>query len=234
MSYCVNCGVELDRTARACPLCHTTVQNPSQPPDTAVPRPFPTQRSEVPLVSRWELALLISAMLLSVGLCCGALNLFLKSERIWSLYVIGAAVMLWIWFVPPLLMRGMHLMLRLILDVAAVGLYVFLISVDLDGRDWFLHLALPIVLLAGAILLFLGMMLRGGKRSILSSVTLLIGALGVFAAGIELFVDRYLHSMWRPGWSIIILAVCVALVIPLVIVRRVPSLREEVRRRFHM
>ena len=142
--------------------------------------------------------------------------------------------MLWIWFVPPLLMRGMHLMLRLILDVAAVGLYVFLISVDLDGRDWFLHLALPIVLLAGAILLFLGMMLRGGKRSILSSVTLLIGAVGVFAAGIELFVDRYLHSMWRPGWSIVILAVCVALVIPLVIVRRVPSLREEVRRRFHM
>ena len=28
MSYCVNCGVELDATASFCPLCHTPVLNP--------------------------------------------------------------------------------------------------------------------------------------------------------------------------------------------------------------
>lgn len=234
MSYCVNCGVELDRTASACPLCHTAVINPATPVDQASPKPFPTQRGEVPPASHREVAFLISAMLLSVALCCGGLNLFLRTERIWSLYVIGASVMLWIWFVPPLLMRGIHLLPRLLLDVAAVGIYIFLISVDLDGREWFVHLALPIILLAGAIMLFLGVALRGGKRSILSSVTLVIGSVGVFTGGIELFVDRYLHALWRPGWSIVILAVCVALVIPLVIVRRVPSLREEARRRFHM
>ncbi len=234
MSYCVNCGVELDRTARTCPLCHTGVSNPKEPVDRTSPRPFPIQPGEVPPVSRREMAILISVMLLSVGVCCGLLNLFLQPERIWSLYVIGAAVMLWIWFVPPLLMRVMHLLPRLLLDMAAVGIYIFLISVDLDGRDWFVHLALPIILLAGAIVLCLGMIFCGGKRSILSRMTLIIGSIGVFTAGIELFIDRYLHGMWRPSWSIVILAVCVALVIPLVIVRRVASLREEARRRFHM
>lgn len=39
---------------------------------------------------------------------------------------------------------------------------------------------------------------------------------------------------WRPDWSITVLAVCVDLCIPLTIVRFVPSLREEARRRFHM
>lgn len=234
MSYCVNCGVELDRTATTCPLCHTIVTNPNQPVDIGSPKPFPTQRREVPFVIKWELALLLTAMFLSVGVCCGILNLFLQQERLWSLYVIGAVVMLWIWFVPPLLMRGMHLCLRLLLDVAAVGIYVYLISVDLNGREWFLHLALPIVLLGGAVMLLLGLLLEGGKRSILSRVTLVIGSVGVFLAGMEFFIDRYLTGTWGPGWSIVVLAACVALVIPLLVVRRVPTLREEARRRFHL
>lgn len=148
MSYCVNCGVELDATASFCPLCHTPVLNPGQPVDEHAPKPFPTQRGEVAPASKRELALLITAMLASVAVCCGVLNLFLNQQRPWSLYVIGAAVMLWIWFVPPLLARGMHLLLRLLLDVAAVAIYVFLISVDLDGRSWFCGLALPIILWA--------------------------------------------------------------------------------------
>ncbi len=233
MSYCVNCGVELDQTASSCPLCHTAVINPTAPVDRNSPKPFPTQKGEVPPVSRWELAMLISAMLLSVSLCCGLLNFFLRGERVWSLYVIGASVMLWVFFVPPLVLRRMSLLLRVGLDMGAVADYLYLISVDLNGGNWFLGLGLPIVLLAGAVTLALGYFLRRG-RSILSGMTAVIGSIGVFTAGIELLVDRYLHLAWEAGWSIVILAVCVALIIPLIIIRRVPSLREEVRRRFHM
>ena len=145
MSYCVHCGVELDATASFCPLCHTRVLDPGQPVDTASPKPFPTRRGEVAPAAKQEVALLITAMLASVAVCCGVLNLFLRADRMWSLYVIGAAAMLWLWLVPPLLARGMHLLLRLLLDVAAVALYVYLISVDLNGRDWYLGLAAPII-----------------------------------------------------------------------------------------
>lgn len=41
MSYCVNCGVELDSTASFCPLCRTPVVNPRQPVDTGSPPPLP-------------------------------------------------------------------------------------------------------------------------------------------------------------------------------------------------
>ena len=160
MSYCVHCGVELDPTASFCPLCHTPVADPRQPVDTGSPKPFPTRRGEVAPVSKVEVGLLITAMLASVAVCCGVLNLFLHAGRAWSLYVIGAAAMLWLWLVPPLLARGMHLLLRLAVGVGAVLLYVYLISVDLDGRTWFLGLAAPLILWGGAVLLVLGLVLN--------------------------------------------------------------------------
>lgn len=232
MSYCVHCGVELDPTAKSCPLCCTPVYDPASPVCTSGERPFPSNRSEVALPSRPEVALLITVMLVSATLCCALLNIFLRPQRLWSLYILGAAVLLWVWSVPPLINRKMPLWFRLFLDGLAVGTYVLLIAVDLDGLDWFMGLALPIVLLGDACVLFLGALLP--RRSILSGTTLAIATLGVFLMGLELFIDVYTDGSWDPTWSLIVLAVCVALIIPLIVVRRVPSLREEARRRFHM
>ena len=233
MSYCVNCGVELDDTASECPLCQTPVHNPNRPVDEASPKPFPTQRGEVLPVSRQESALLISVILVSISVACGVLNIFLRAGHIWSLYIIGAAIMIWFWFVPPLIQRKINRVLRLILDIGAIALYVFLIALALRGTDWYLGLALPIILMGGAVALFLGLVLRG--RSILTSVTLIIGSVGVFCCGLEVFMDRwFLDGHWSLEWSLVVMAVCVAIIVPLIIIRRVPSLREEVRRRFHM
>ncbi len=233
MSYCVNCGVELDPTAEACPLCHTPVYHPRQPIDRESPKPFPTERQEVPLAAKWELAVLISAMLASAAVCCGILNIFLRAG-LWSLYIIGAAVMLWIFLVPPLLRRGLSPVIQLLADVAAVSAYVGAIAWNLHGLGgWYLHIALPVILWLGAELLTVMLPLRRG-RSILSTITIIIGAIGVFPVGVELFCDLYFRGVWQPGWSLVVLTIGVALMIPLIVVRRVPSLREEVRRRFHM
>ena len=233
MSYCVNCGVELDSTAEACPLCHTPVYHPRQPIDQESPKPFPTERQEVPLAAKWELAVLISAMLASAAVCCGILNIFLRAG-LWSLYIIGAAAMLWIFLVPPLLRRGLSPVIQLLADVAAVSAYVGAIAWNLHGLGgWYLHIALPVILWLGAELLTVMLPLRRG-RSILSTITIIIGAIGVFPVGVELFCDLYFRGVWQPGWSLVVLTIGVALMIPLIVVRRVPSLREEVRRRFHM
>lgn len=201
MSYCVNCGVELDPSAKTCPLCGT----PAWHPELDAPPYFPANSAAVQPASRREAAILLTAMLVSVSLCCGLLNLFLPTDRPWSLYVIGAAVMLWVWFTLPMVLRRLPVFFRLTADVAAIGIYVWLISIDLGGSRWFRGLALP-----------------------------LIGWAGLLAMGIEFCIDRYFRGVWQPGWSLIVLAVCVGLIIPLRIVRRVPSLREEARRRFNL
>jgi len=234
LSYCVNCGVEVDATNTQCPLCQTAICNPNQPVDTRSPKPFPEEMEVIGPASKRELAILLSVMFASMAFACGILNFFLNPERMWSLYVIGIAIMLWIWFVPMLLVHKVPMWFWLVCDVLSVGLYVFLISLDLNGLNWFLGLALPIVLLATASVLFLGIALRGGRRSILSAITLIIGTGGVFLLGVELFLDLYFTQTWQPAWSIVALTVCIALIIPLVVVRRVSGLREEARRRFHI
>ena len=127
MSYCVNCGVGLDPSAKTCPLCGT----PAWHPELDAPPYFPANSAAVQPASRREAAILLTAMLVSVSLCCGLLNLFLPTDRPWSLYVIGAAVMLWVWFALPMVLRRLPVFFRLTADVAAIGIYVWLISIDL-------------------------------------------------------------------------------------------------------
>ena len=84
------------------------------------------------------------------------------------------------------------------------------------------------------LLVLLGLVLRVYRRSALTTMTILIGSIGVFVFGMEFFVDRWLHQLWSPSWSLVVLTICIGMVIPLIIIRRVPALREEARRRFHL
>ena len=174
MSYCVNCGVELDDSAERCPLCGT----PAWKPDPAAPSYFPTKPAEVPPASRKAAAALLTAMLASVSLCCGLLNLILPTEHPWALYVAGAAVMLWVWFALPMLARGIPIFFRLTADVAAIGVYVWIISLALHGGKWFRGLVLPMLAWACVVVFLLSFLLRDGRRSRLSSLALCIGAAG--------------------------------------------------------
>lgn len=234
MPYCVNCGVELDKTAGFCALCQTAVYHPDHLPDTSAQPPFPPEAQTIGPANKREVAMLLSVMLACAMTACLVLNLFLLPSRLWSMYAVGACVMLWVWVVPGLLIRKTPLWLVLLADSASVGAYVFLIAIAVDGMAWFLGLALPLLLLAAATAFWLGLFLGGQKRSILTTLTVIIGSAGVLLFGVELFIDRYLHQLWQPGWSVIVLVVSFALVIPLVVVRRVPRLREEARRRFHV
>ncbi len=232
MSYCVNCGVELGQSAEKCPLCGTQAWHPEHwTPDAPY---FPTKPAVVEPVSKRALALVLTSMLVSVSLCCGMLNLVLTADNPWALYVVGATAMLWVWFVLPLLARHLPIFVRLTADVLAIGLYVFLIALGLDGLSWFRSLALPILAVACVDVFVLSFLLRGGRRSILSRTMLSIGAAALLALGVEACIDRFLDGAWRPGWSIIVLAVCIGLVIPLCVFRCVPTLREELRRRFSL
>lgn len=234
MSYCVNCGVELDDTAEFCPLCQTPVCNPRRPVDRGSPTPFPTERSEVSPASMREVAVLISAMLGSAALCCGLLNLLLLNGQTWSFYVIGAAAMLWVFIVPPLLWRKLPLPVLTLLDGLAIGLYILLVAWEVDGLDWYVQLALPTVVLLALILLAQVLLFQKRRISTLSTISVVIASIGLFVAGLELVGDLYFHGEWGPSWSLVVIIVLGTLEIPLIVVRRVPGLREEVRRRFHM
>lgn len=234
MSYCVNCGVELGEELKRCPLCGTPVINPNEAGEETAETFFPKRQPDIKPVSKKELALLLSSMFASVALCCGLLNLVLRPDAVWSLYAVGACAMMWIWFVVPLLLRRLPLIAKTAVNSAALALYVFLIAVKLDGMNWFLQIALPIIFFGAAVVILDCVVIRKGRRSILASVVIFLIEIGLMSVVIELTVDYFIRECWSPAWSLIILAVCTGLSVPLLVVRAVPSLREEVRRRFHL
>ena len=226
--YCVNCGVELNPGAERCPLCGT----PAWKPDPAEPPYFATKPPEIPAVENYSLAILLSSMLLSVARCCGLLNLILLPGRFWSYYVIGAAVMLWVWFVLPMVFRKLPVVIRLTLDVAIVGVYIWLISIDLNGGAWFRGLVVPILIWACVLVFLLCLLSR--NRSILTKISLCVGAVALLVIGIEYAIEYYLFGVAHLTWSLVVATICIALIIPLRVIRHVPALREEVRRRFDL
>jgi hypothetical protein len=231
MPYCVNCGVELSDHADVCPLCQTPVWHPTGAPTGE--SWFPTRPPEVASVSRKGAALLITTILGSIALSCALLNVLMSTRFLWSPFVTGACMMLWVWFALPLLVKKMPAFLRLTLDIAAVCGYVWIASLRMKNRAWFPKLALPIFIAACIIVFVLLFSLRESRHSILTSTTLAVGSLGLFLLIVEYFCDRYFIGFWSPGWSLITGAVCLSIIIPLCVIRHVPFLREEIRRRFY-
>ena len=70
MSYCVNCGVELDASLRECPLCHTPVINPVEAGKEFPPSPYPVNKGQVEVVKRKDLGILLSVVLIATGGTC--------------------------------------------------------------------------------------------------------------------------------------------------------------------
>lgn len=144
MSYCVNCGVELDASAHACPLCGTPVVNPRCPVDETAQPPFPLARREVEPVDRRSLGLLLTGMLASVAVCCCAINWLAFFPAVpWSLYVAGAAAVLWVWAALPLLARGWPVPVYLLADTAAAAGMLALVAALTNGWGWFARRQCP-------------------------------------------------------------------------------------------
>lgn len=238
MSYCVNCGVELHRTAYHCALCGTAVVNPCRPVDEESPKPFPEERQPPPPDNRRYVARLLAALLCLPVLVCLVTNLVFGGTA-WSVYPIGGIVLFWVLVAVPLLYREPKPVGILLIDALAILLYLFVIAAFagqglIVGLHWYLRLALPIVVIvAAAVLVPVGVLGRR-KWDGLQASALLFCDVGVALVGIELALSFFIGHPFRLAWSWIVLVSCLAMALALIIVERSPRLREELRRRFHV
>ena len=234
MSYCVNCGVELDRTAKKCPLCRTDVINPNCPVDETTPTPYPVEKGTVDPVSRKGISVFLSVVFIAIAIACLLLNLFLfNQEGFWSAYVMGGCLLLWILFVPPMILR-VPVLLILILDGATVAFYLLVIATESNGRNWYFQLALPIVIAVTILISFYYYMTKHYKMSYLTKTAYIIGEVAALNVVIELAIRHMLEDRFYIRWSAVVLTCCMVVVIAIITVTKHSQLREQVRRRMHM
>ena len=211
MSYCVNCGVELDASAKKCPLCDTPVYNPKAPEPEKQPSPFPKEKGQVEVVKRKDLGVLLTVIVLATAVTCGLLNAFVFRSSLWSLAVIGVVLVLWVIMIPVVIYTRQPIYLSILLDGVAVIVYLYLLTYLTGHNSWFYGLGLPIV--TGALYL--------------------ISGIAVLCVGLELLIDRFLRQEIALGWSAIVLTICVIVDITIATLLSRRRLRNAVRRRLH-
>lgn len=233
MSYCVNCGVELDSSLKSCPLCHTPVINPKELKNAEVSSPYPQEKGQVEVVKRKDLGILISVVLSATAISCALLNLLVFDSSRWSLLIIGICVILFVFAIPAVIYTKLPIYLSLLLDGIAIGGYLYMITFLTPNADWFWHLAIPIVVLTTALIELFTLLIRIFPVSIISTALYLFAEAAVLCAGIELFIDHFMEKPLQLSWSAVVLTACGIIVIALVTLLSVRRLRDAVRRRLH-
>ena len=240
MSYCVNCGVELEPSLKKCPLCNTPVINPRQieeerlHPDKKAPTPsFPQKKGQVEVVKRKDVAILLTTVVLATSIVCGLLNFFAFPSIPWSLAIIGACVLLWVLLIPAAIYSRLPGYVSIFLDGLAVVLYLYLLTYLTGSSAWFAGLGVPITVLVAVLTEVVYLCVKLFPKSFLTSALYGFTGLAILCIGLEIFIDNFLYQAVSLGWSAIVLTVCVIMDITIITLLSRKRLRSAVRRRLH-
>lgn len=233
MSYCVNCGVELEKSLKECPLCHTPVINPAELNRELPPSPYPTSKGQVEVVKRKDLGILLSVVLSATSATCLLLNLLVFNSSLWSLVVIGCCICLFVFTFPAIFYSRTPIYVSLLADGVSVAVYLFLISFLTSSDVWFWQLGLPIVVMLTICAECFPLISRFSPLTILSGSLCVFIEIPAFCVSLELLIKRLLDRPYRITWSAVVLTVCVIIDFALITILAKKRLRNEVRRRLH-
>lgn len=233
MSYCVNCGVELDASATECPLCNTPVLNPREIRTENIATPFPKEKAQVEEIKRADFGWLVSMVSLSTAVTCGLLNWLAFPGTLWSLAVIGACVTFWVFMIPAVIYQKWSPFLYVLLDGATVMLYLYLIARMVDRFEWYYGLGIPIVLWVTFMIEVFTVAVMKLPRFFLAVALYFFTTLGLMCVGIELTISAYLDGPMKLTWAAVVLTVCVIIDIAIITTLSQRKLRNELRRRLH-
>lgn len=186
MSYCVNCGVELESSAKNCALCGTAVINPNIPEETEKEPAFSNEIFEIPERKKKKFFALLATTVFAIPqIVCFLINLFIYKESWWSLHVIGAGCLLWVILILPFFLRKMRAYLMWAFDTVAVTVYTLILYkltnigavIDLKG-------ALLIILLHSALILAYLLWVRARKRHWVLKTLFIVSSVAISSVGV--------------------------------------------------
>ncbi|MDR0381048.1 MAG: DUF6320 domain-containing protein [Oscillospiraceae bacterium] len=232
MSYCVNCGVELDGALRDCPLCRCPVINPlaGAAEKTAAPRKVDAVDS---LVERRFVAVVMTVILVFASLICLLIDSVYNKRVTWSAVVLGSFGLTWVCLPLALWPRRMGLRRAVTFDVGALLLFLWLLESQLEGA-WFLTLALPIVISVTLVFLAVSTLV---KRKALQGWRLAAGVLascGLLTMSVEGAVGWYRVGHLLFQWSWLVMIPCAAAAAVMLVIDRKKPLQAALARRFHI
>lgn len=234
MSYCVNCGVELDKSALKCALCGTPVINPSELGKfMQAPSPYPDKVVLPAGVRRRYIAFLLSMVVLIPNIVCGVINILFPSTGIWAVYVISTSTLAWVLFIHPFLWKKIHPYTIIASDAVAAAFYIYVFyAVVSEEKSWFFKVAMPLLLLLEAILLLTTYWLKKKKRDWPDITIVVLSEIIVYSIFSDLLLHLFITGSLAVSVSIIIALSCLALIGFFISVKNNRRLRAWLGRKF--
>ncbi len=232
MSYCVNCGVQLNQCEKYCPLCSVEVLNPKAPWEEPVERPYPRYlETLVNRIDKRYLATLIGLILMIPILITILLDILDGGGLTWSAYIVGAMALIFIFVVLPFYFKRYHTVMFLSANCAAVLLYLLFIE-RTNGGYWFVGLGLPITVAASLAIIILALLFTKTTRmTLLKKAAGIFFAMGLFLLLVEVFIRLNTGEPFTLKWSFYALIPCAVLGAASLILEHRKNFKEEVRRR---
>lgn len=213
MPYCPKCGVEVEETAKACPLCNFAIprvnEKDSDPdylkePPLKFPRPeniYPEKmidfkRSTFNAITLMGLFNILGLILFQVY--ARQIILFLD-------YLI--IVMISVWFFL-LIFFGFIPNKRIMISAFILNSLFFSLLMDLFNLrlEWFFPVLLPSVVLASVILIITAVFIRYRKKKTINLIFPIAVALSACLCGIESIISRYITGKIVLSWSLFLSA----------------------------
>lgn len=233
MSYCVNCGVELDKTRASCPLCQTVVYNPKQAVDRISPTPYPKEPGKSEKVDSRELTSLLTIVFATISVVCGVLNWLIFTRTHWSFYIIGILAMIWVFLIPVFMRDKVTPFVCIALDGLVMALYVGMIALLHPGQGWYMEIALPIIFISTALTEIFYLFNIRMKTSAITKTMVIIGIVAVITVAVQTLIGFHFNRIINLTWSAVVLACCVAVEVILFALKMHHGARNELRRRMH-
>ncbi len=230
MSYCVNCGVKLAESEMLCPLCETPVVNPSAADGQAGYTPYPP-RVDTHQVNTSFIAFLGFLILLIPMVVTFVCDLLTDFSINWSLYVSGAAVMLYVFVFVPMFFKRPRVYLFIAMDGCAVALYLALIAGITRGMSWYLPMALPVTLATGVLVGCATLIFRIKRLRMLPKYAILCYMLSVYFVVLDIILELAFYGYFLMQWSWYAIAPLVLLGALLFIVNGKEGVVDELRKR---
>lgn len=232
MSYCVNCGVELESACRLCPLCDTPVINPREKQIEAEKSVYPDNLSIPKSLGKKYWTFILSLVVLIPNLVLVILNALIFDSGIVK-YIVGAFVVLWIWFLFPLLWKKPIPVILLAVDALALLIYLNMYKVYDDESGWFGAVAMPIVISLWAICnLFIFWLKKPRSKALIAAAAL--GAINVITFVAEICINVFLYGKLQIVVSLVMTACCGSLIIFFLFLEKSRRFKSWAKRKFFM
>lgn len=233
MSYCVNCGVELEKSLKSCPLCHCPVINPMDSGTYEHAGPAGVDLLDKTGEHRF-VSVLLSVILVFAGLICLTIDLVYNSEISWSGLTLGALGLAWVFFALPLWPRRIGLRRAFAVDAAALLLFLWLLDSRLFEGQWFSTLALPIVVIVTLIFVGVASLGKNGRVQGWRLAGVILLGCGLISMGVDASVHWHAAGKIAVSWSLMVILPCAAAAAVTFVIDRKKNLQESLARRFHI